>query len=615
MLSLVGAQAAGADTINLKRFSKAVGGNAGGPYGVTVNLLRNTIDGNGLVARQQVDSFTATVNPGGDWSGSFAKHAFAVAADEVEVNYTGVGAPPRVTIGAGHLLPSASASPAHVVGVSADQFATNAGIASDGSIADVSSCGCDPVTATVDGGPPLADVGGIITFTPHVTNTNAVFFSGTFTDGPTTVHLTDQAPLLSPVGVGQTPPVTQTNSSQPACTFYLVSGEVVCYNLTPGAYTVSQVRAGAPVGSQPLTVPSRTAVSNLIPSLGAAAFASVAGGDQLKLLVGSRVLSTLTVAPSTIQRNSPHGDLQNGSNSVVTGTCTMGVFFTGGDLCIDGSIPQPNTLADRSTSLFGVGSTGRTLGQLDDTSAGSTEIDMPRIAFESPFWGEAVRAPFTAYAQVRFTTPTALATVANTQVNNGPSPIAPSTPSSAPVNLSYAPFGSPTFTALGNANTTGGLALPATLSPGQYLLRSVLTDARGDTQTTERPIVVQSPLPQGPPLPSCSARSSGGLSATVAAVKHAAKKPSKKKKKKAKKPKKPALITVTVSCASNLSGARIAVWLDHGGTQVASGGGVVRGGSAQIALAGKFVRGTYLLTEVIDSGGASSESTRTLTLR
>jgi hypothetical protein len=48
---------------------------------------------------------------------------------------------------------------------------------------------------------------------------------------------------------------------------------------------------------------------------------------------------------------------------------------------------------------------------------------------------------------------------------------------------------------------------------------------------------------------------------------------------------------------------------------VASGGGVVRGGVAKIALSGKFSRGTYLLFEVIDAGGLSTEATHTLTLR
>src|ERR1700716_4367955 len=74
---------AAADTVNLKRFDRAVSGTVPGFTGsVTVDLLRNTIDVNGASLRQQVDTFMATVDGAGNWSGAFSKHAFSTANDQ-----------------------------------------------------------------------------------------------------------------------------------------------------------------------------------------------------------------------------------------------------------------------------------------------------------------------------------------------------------------------------------------------------------------------------------------------------------------------------------------------------------------------------------------------------
>jgi hypothetical protein len=214
------APAAFADTVNLTRFSKTVSGIAPtGATSVTVDLLRNTVDANGNAVRQQVDTFTAPVpcaSPctAGQWSGSFATHAFSTGSDQVEVNYTGVPAETQVTIGGGKFLPTAGTSPANEVSLPAYAMDGCFGIASDGSDLE-DQCTSKPFNVTING---TAVAGGPFTNTlplaTHVSNADAVVITQATTSGPTTVNLTDSAPLLTPIPVGQTGP--QTNSMDEA---------------------------------------------------------------------------------------------------------------------------------------------------------------------------------------------------------------------------------------------------------------------------------------------------------------------------------------------------------------------------------------------------------------
>jgi hypothetical protein len=617
VFGLAFAQAAIADdNINLTRFSKAVSGQAPASFNgtVTADLLRNTLGSNGAVVREQVDSFVTTASAG-SWSGAFATHAFATKGDEVEVNYSGSGAPPQVTIGEGALLPTAT----RTVDAPANGIDDNFGISSDGKLLGDGGCSCSSFSAIVDGVPAPAPVSGTITFTTPVSNTNVVTITGTFTSGATppitTVHLTDDAPLLTPVAAGAIGPQIGARS-QPACSFYLVTSEIACFNLTPGSYTVTQLRGGGSVASQPLSVPGQSANSGTVPSVGSAAFASVAPGDQLVLTLAGRAhpLSTLTVDPLTVSINSGGRDVENGAHTKLTGTCTPGLFIDDGKTtCADGTIPSPNNLAFLHTALGTVDRVGQDIGLLDETSAGSTEVDMPQVELITPDNGRSVQTPLQALAVVRYNDAASLATVSDSVPAVGPVPKAPSLPSSAPVALSVGPLGSSApFAPVGNANQPGGVTIPP-LAPGVYADRFTLTDPRGDTSTIESSFSALPNPPANPTLSPCSAKAGGGLRATVAAARSKA--GASKRNRTRAKPKKPAFVTLTVSCHAPSAGARVAVFLRRGPAIVASGAGVTGRGPARIKLTGKFAPGTYLLIEVVDSGGRAIEATQTLTLK
>jgi hypothetical protein len=249
------------------------------------------------------------------------------------------------------------------------------------------------------------------------------------------------------------------------------------------------------------------------------------------------------------------------------------------------------------------------VGQLDDTSAGSTEIDMPGLAIRTPISSESIFTPFSAFAFVRYNDPGALAAAANNAPANGPTPVVPALLSNAPVAFSFAPLGSASFTALGNANQPGGALIPA-LAKGAYVDRFTLTDSRGDVNAFESSFVAQENAPTGPAATKCSAKSSGGLKASIAAGKSKGKSKGKKKRKP-----KSSQITVTLSCSAAAAGGHVAVWLQRGSSLVANGRGAVTRRVARITMKGKFPRGTYRVTEVLEAGGQATESTEILTLR
>src|SRR6202035_3511994 len=272
-----------ADTVNLTRFSKTVSGIAPtGATSVTVDLLRNTHDVNNAPVRQQVDTFTATPDATTHiWSGSFTTHAFSTTSDQVEVNYTGVPTETQVTIGGGRFLTTANTPPANEVNLSADAMDGCFGIASDGSDLE-DQCTSKPFNVTINGtAVPGGPFTGTLPLATHVSNTDAVVITQATTSGPTTVNLTDSAPLLTPLPVGAT--VTPQTNSMPeaSCAAFLVTNEVVCQNLDPGSYTLSQVRGGTTIATTTLTVPGApagTPTGNNPPSEGAAALAGIQGG-------------------------------------------------------------------------------------------------------------------------------------------------------------------------------------------------------------------------------------------------------------------------------------------------------------------------------------------------
>jgi len=624
-LALAIAPLASADIVNLTRFSKTVSGTA--PTGttmVTVYLLRNTETATGTVVRQAVDGFNVAPNGSLAWSGAFVNHAFSTDSDQVEVDYTGATSPTQVTIGGGEFLSTASTAPAEEIDLPADDIDGNCAVESTG--ADM-YCDLGSFTATVNGTAAPAPVGNYVTFTTPVTNASTVLVTETDTGSlGTTVNLTDSAPLLTPLPTGVTGPVI-SYMSEPSCGAFESTNEVVCQNLTPGSYTLNQVRGGSSVFSGTVTVPAQASANSTMPSYGAAALPSLAGGDQIILSSGTHVLTTLTVRPLTIASATPLGDLLNGSDTTITGTCSPSEFFTDfDDLCSSaGAIPSPNHLDGEDLSLYDTYSDpiGQTLGQFDDTSSGETQVNMPEIPYDlyAPEYGEGVHTPFFVYALSRYDDPTAIAGAVNSYTPTiGEQPVLPSTASSSPVVFQYAQLGSPTFTTLGNVNVAGGIALPA-LTPGIYDDRYVVTDPHGNTSYydgtfdyegnaaagTPGPAGAAGTAPVGPAAPSCRATANHRRKATIHSTRSVA---------TAAKAKRAAVIRVTLICTASTNNARVAFWLQRGSSDVvADGSGVVRNHKVRVNLSARFKNGNYLLYEVIDSKGLATEAKHTLVLK
>jgi len=255
------APSASADTINITQFDRTVSGDAGPAFTgtVTVDLLRNTVTTTGVPLREQVDSCTATgVSGGSTWQCSFAMHAFGQIGDQIEVNYSGTGAPePQVTVGFGAFAPTAT----DTVTVPAFDLDGDFGISSDGSYLTGGCEFCDSWTVN-DGGTTLTPVSDRVNFPTDVSNTTPVTITGIYDNGSgTDVNYTVNAPLLTPLtanDVASGTHVDEDDRQAPFCVFYLDTSEVVCNYLDPGSYTLTHVRAGSTLGAQVLTVPGQT---------------------------------------------------------------------------------------------------------------------------------------------------------------------------------------------------------------------------------------------------------------------------------------------------------------------------------------------------------------------
>jgi hypothetical protein len=560
------APAASADTVNIAHFSKTVSGTvATGVTGVTVDLLRNTLDVNGNVVRNQVDTFTATPDSNGKWTGQFATHAPSAAGDEVEVDYTGGGS--QVTVGGGNFLPLAASATGHDVAYPFDRLNGHIGVGSDGKAITCGNCGSG-WSATVDGSAAPASSAANITLSSPVTDLNVINVTDTVTSGGTTVNFTDGAPLLSVTEPNATSPVTNL-MAEPDCIAYAVTSEVVCEHLVPGSYVVSQNRAGTQIAQQPLTVPAAATLPPPagddvpIPSLGSATLQPLQSGDQIVLTVAGRKLTTLTVSAPRVFSGAGLPDLLTGAAStMIGGTCAPAEFLLpSGDICSNGgTIPVPNGLGHADLSLSTATGAGL-IGQGDDGSAGSTRIDMPALALSTPFDGESIHTPFRVLGLAQYLDPAALVARADSLAPavGDAAPLA-SQPSSATVDFSVG-IGEPNLL-LGNANQSGGVVLPAITPENAYEARWTLIDGRGDVSATESRFYVDGAAtgpagtaPQGPAAPSCSA-SAHGLRASIARVKIIAKRDHVVARAAASRQ-----ITLTFKCASKVNQARVAVWL------------------------------------------------------
>jgi hypothetical protein len=504
--------------VNLRQFNPVVSGNVnrlpGGGIGVRVTLLREGPDG----APQAVARASTTTAADGSWSVSLAPHAPGDDRDEIDVDYSGAGAPqpshqviltgnggdPFEEAGwTGWSDLDAGAAVASAPGPSSVTLApcfqtgvltlTIDGVATPQSPTDL----CDTQTdaATVPTGPiaprdvlavtsndnrafapPSAPapnpLGGLVSLTVRLGEAGAV---PQFTS--------PLAPLFTPTGV-------------PVCSADLELEAVFCVGLVAGrSYTVDDGRAHAGTiadqdGSLLVDLPVR-------------------GGDSVVLSNGSRALSTLHVArlraaidgeeaflargscqpgdyygaPPSGGDGGPPGGGDGARPSGGYGAAPSGGYGAppGGGSATDAVPPPgaPTTPDNGGIALTGeicplngraAGLPSDAIAQTDDLSGGLTETEVPDLEDTSPIEGETVYGSFVALAETGLSLPgnLFLPTDLVTRVSVAISPMT---------------GGRPVFRAR-NVDTPFGVNVPA-LYPGTYVATWSLTDTNGDTRLVQ----------------------------------------------------------------------------------------------------------------------------------
>jgi hypothetical protein len=490
--------------VNLTQFSSTVTGNiesntAG--VGVQVSVLRSGPDGNPVTVAQG----SGTTQADGSWSASIAPHAVGDDRDEIDVDYSGAGAPTPnhqviltgnggnpftesgwtgwTALDNGAFLtndpglggPSLSVAPCFQTGVFSETLNGNP-LPPAGSATDF--CNTQTGTATVNLSAPVGP-GDVLT---QGSNDNRAFQD---TNLPTANPAGGLVSLTVPVGEPDAistfvnPLPTFGPSGFPTCSADLQAQSVSCSGLVAGEnYTVTDPRMGeshsaAADGGGNVSVSFSTG--------------SIQGGDALVLSNGSRTVTTLHVAHLRV-------DITGQQGSLAGGTCEpLGYFapplseaptnaFAGDPTAFAGGSALTDSVCPASGDAAGFSATN--IVQTDELSGGQTTTVVPSVEDTSPMQGENVYGNFVALAESGLPSP------------DGFTP----TDSTSRIALSIAPAGggAPVFTS-SNVDTATGVPVNA-LSPGSYKATWTLSDANGDTRTATTRFIENAGT-QGPPGP------------------------------------------------------------------------------------------------------------------
>ncbi len=407
----------------------------------------------------------------GSWSVSLSPHAVGDDRDEVDVDYSGAGAPqpnhqviltgnggnPFIEAGwtgwfdldNGTALTSSSLSLAPCVQSGVLAFSFN-GIEGQ---SPTDFCNLQTDTATIG----TATVGPSDRLTV-TSNDNRAFINGQ-SPNPLGGLVSLTVPVGEPSSVSPfTSPLSAnfTPSGLPSCAADLEFQAVLCEGLVPnGDYLLSDGRQQASVSADA----TGTVVSPL----------RVRGGDSIALSNGSRTLTTLHVAHLQVA-------ILGEQDAVASGRCQPGDYF-GAPLS---SFPTTTGAAGVATNDVngGVALTGQicptngdasglpaaTIAQTDDLSGGQTETEVPDVQDTSPIEGETMYGKFTALAESGLSAP------GNMSV--------PTDVSTRITLRIVTVHGRAVFVAK-NVDTEKGVSVPA-LKPGPYIALWLLTDANGD---------------------------------------------------------------------------------------------------------------------------------------
>lgn len=479
--------------VNLRQYNPVLTGNTENStagIGVEVKLIRADVFGD-LATVAQASTKTAA---NGSWSVSLARHAPGDDRDQIDVDYSGAGAPtPHDQViltgnGGDPYLPlesfgwtgwfdldngasvTNSGGPSVTIGpcVGIEQLVLD-GTVLKGPIGEAPNDLCNTQTATAK--IPTRSIGARDVLTLTDNDNRAV----SDPNGPTpnlvgglvslTVRLGEPgAAFCTPEVSPCTPPFTEplqffTPTWFPSCTADLEFQEVACTGLVPGeTYRLAD-------GSQRLSGPADASGAAIAPM-------TIRRGDSITLSNASRALTTLHVAHLKVAILGDEAVLAGGS-------CQAGDYF-GAPLS---SVPASTVAGDPSTaSNGGVALTGAIcptsgkaaglpsadIAQTDDLSGGQTETEVPDVQDTSPVDGEDVNGRFTVQAT------SGLATPGNTLIP---------TDAQSRVAISIVPSaGGASVFKTSNVDTEHGVAV-AGLPPGPYTAIWTLTDANGDTRS------------------------------------------------------------------------------------------------------------------------------------
>jgi hypothetical protein len=462
--------------VNLRQFNSVVTGNVnrvpGGGIGVRVSLLRANPVGNATVVARA----STTTAPDGSWSVSLAPHAPGDDRDEIDIDYSGPGAP----------------QPSHQVirtGNGGDPF-SEAGwtgwLALDNGVAVTNSAAGSSVTLAPCFQAGLLSFAGVPSAISPTDTCNTQTDSATVSTASVTAadKLTvtsndnrafgaPEGPSPNPLGglvsltvpVGEPGSVSQFDSPLAPlftpgglanCTVDLELEAALCTGLVPGAEYKLQDGSNHVSG-----VADKT--GTIIEPL------AVRRGDVVTLSNRSRVLTVLHVAHLRL-------DILGEETFIAGGSCQPGDYFG----AQPADIPS-NTVAGLPTSFYtgGVALTGTVcptsghaaglpvsvLEQTDDLSGGQTETEVPDIEDTSPIEGETMYGRFTAVAESGLSVPGnfIIPTDAVTRIS---------------LRIATAELDQTVFIARG-VDTRRGVSVPA-LAPGTYTATWLLVDLNGD---------------------------------------------------------------------------------------------------------------------------------------
>lgn len=479
--------------VNLRQFNPVVTGNtenntAG--IGVDVKLVRHDMFGSAVTVAQ--GSATTTAN--GSWTVSLAPHAPGDDRDEIEVDYSGAGAPsphdqviltgnggdPYATISSygwtgwfdldnGAALTNSGSSSVTIAPCAGVVQVILDGVAVAGPNGEAANELCntqtgaaklptpalgagDTLTLTDNDNRAVSDpnsstpnaAGGLVSLTVRLGEPGAAFCTPEVS--PCTAPFTELLPFFNPTGF-------------PSCTADLEFQAVACTGLVPGrTYGIAdggEQTSGAADSSGTVIAPL-----------------TIRRGDVISLSSSSTTLTTLHVAHLRV-------DLFADQTLIAGGSCQPGDYFGAplGGFPLTAEAGAPTSTANGGVALTGdvCPSNGHAaelstadISQTDDRSGGQTETEVPDIEDTSPVDGEDVYGRFTVQATsgVAAVQGMVVPTDAFSRIS---ATIFPETGGSAE-------FRTP------NVDTARGVAV-AGLVPGPYVIEFTVTDVNGDTRT------------------------------------------------------------------------------------------------------------------------------------